>query len=115
MDGFTDALLDGCEFSRSSLYMWPFEPVARAGKPPNAQNNQRPQYYHRCIIEGQRCEWVDSRQHKQDRDEHNPNDGDHANGPAPGSQVPGSVIKVSGEEAQQDWQYICDVETDDGN
>src|SRR5690348_8843848 len=93
-DSFADAFLNGFEFSLGTLNDWPFEPEARADKPPDRDKQDHAQHHYRRIVKVTRSNGCGRRQHKQHRDEDNPYHSDPANRPAPGSQVPWSSLEV---------------------
>src|SRR5947209_2638881 len=81
--GLANASLDLRKFSRRALNDWSLEPEARTDQPPDRDNQQHSQHYYRCVVKGskgadtssKRCR-IDGRQHKQHRDEDNPDHSD---------------------------------------
>src|SRR2546421_1810540 len=114
-DGFTKAPLDGTEFIRRALYNWSFEPEARADKPPDRDKQEHAHHYHRCVVEVSHCNGSGRWQHKQQRDEGNPNHSDPANWSAPDSQSPWTRLEVRCKLAEENWYRVCDIQANDGN
>src|SRR5712692_7398580 len=119
---FADTLLDFNELLCRTLNDRSLEPLTRADKPPDGDKQGHAQHCHRCVVKGskgadtssKRCR-IDGRQHKQHRDEHNPDHSDPANRPAPSSQVPYSTLEIWRKLAQENWYRIGDIKADSGN
>src|SRR6266571_8429300 len=113
--GFANSMLNGFEFSLRALNDRAFKPMTRTDQPPDRNNQEHPQHYHRCVVEALERYGGGRWQHKHHRDQDNPYHSDPANRPAPGSQMPWSSLEVCRKLAQENGNHIRDIETDDGN
>ncbi len=69
---FTIAAFNFGQLFSIPLNNWTFEPVARAHEPPDGDNQERSQHYHRSVVESSidvdaRNTWVNAWKHKQYR------------------------------------------------
>src|SRR5215467_14131045 len=103
-------MLNGFKLFLRALNDRSLEPMTRTDKPPDRDKQNHAQHYYRGVVEVITSDGSDRWQHKQHRDDNNPNHSNPANWRTPRSQVPWASLEVRRKLAQENRYHVRDIE-----